>query len=395
MYVILAPNAGDEQVTPHEPDPLPLRTLDAARLLGEVGPARAALARHDGMSAGVVNPRLLLSPLLTREAVLSSKIEGTQTSVDEVLEYEAGIRPPKERYDDLQEVVNYRSALRQAAKAVRTGPIDVPLILSMHGELMSGVRGGKKSPGQFRDEQNWIALQGQGLEAARFVPPAPGRIRDAMRDLVTYADGEDVDVLVQCAVVLAQFEILRPFADGNGRVGRLLVPLFLFQKRAIREPVFYMSEVLEGERERYYDGLRSITAAGDWTGWVAYFLDAVRRQANANVHRVETILDLYVRTKPRIQSLTRSQYAATILDAIFDQPVFTSSQFADKTGIDRRTVNRALGKLTADGLLTVPKGGVGQTPPYYVFSELVDRTEEAAPVPPNPSPPDPPFAGHP
>lgn len=369
-------------MTPPHPQRLPIEDLDASRLLGLVGPARAALARYDGMLAGVINPRILLSPLLTREAVLSSKIEGTQTSVDEVLEFEAGISPPNDRTEDLIEVVNYRTALRQAAEAVRSGPIDVSLILQMHGALMSGTRGEKKSPGQFRDEQNWIARAGQKIDAARFVPPPPDQIRDAMRDLVAYADADDSDVLIQCAVLHAQFEILHPFADGNGRVGRLLVPLFLFQKRAIREPVFYISEILEGERHRYYDGLLDITVAGNLTGWVAYFLDAVRRQANANVQRVETILDLYGRMKRRIQELTRSQYAAAILDAIFDQPVFISSQFAERTGIDRRTVNRALGKLTDEGILTLTKAGAGQSPSYYVFGELVAATQAAAPADP-------------
>jgi len=225
------------------PDVLPLENLDLARLLPKIGPANAALARYDGLLQSVVNPAVLLSPLTQREAVLSSKIEGTQATVDEVLEFEAGMDFDAEKTKDIQEVVNYRKTLTLATSVVDQRPIGLNLLKQMHGVLMDSVRGANKTPGEFRREQNWIGGAGCTIDQASFVPPSPLQLLDHLQAWEAYLASSDVDVLLQCAVVHAQFELIHPFKDGNGRIGRLLIPLFLYQKRVLASPIFYLRTI--------------------------------------------------------------------------------------------------------------------------------------------------------
>ena len=248
----------------------------------------------------MINPSVMLSPLTNREAVLSSRIEGTQATVDEVLEYEAGIEFEGAKVQDIQEIVNYRKALSLATEALADRPLTVSLIRSMHRVLMDSVRGADKSPGQFRVDQNWLGPEGCAIDQATFVPPSPLQLLDHLEAFERYLAGDDLDALVQVAVVHAQFELLHPFKDGNGRIGRLLIPLFLYQKRTLATPMFYLSEYLESHRELYYARLRGISQDGDWTAWVEFFLDAVIQQARANTERVRGILELYGRMKQRV-----------------------------------------------------------------------------------------------
>ena len=360
---------------PYQPDPLPLRNLDVARLISHVGPANAAIARYDGLLQSVVNPAVMLSPLTQREAVLSSKIEGTQATVDEVMEYEAGIEFDPEKTTDIQEVVNYRKALTLASEAINSGPIDLRLILQMHGVLMDSVRGQRKSPGQFRDEQNWIGSHNSTMETAKFVPPAPEKLPKYLQEFERYIAGSDIDTLIQCAVVHAQFEILHPFKDGNGRIGRLLIPLFLFQKNALASPMFYLSEYLEAHREDYYGGLRAISDDGDWTGWILFFLNAIEKQALKNAARVKGILDLYESMKTRVRDITHSQYSTNVLDALFDRPIFQSGDFTERSQIPKATSASALKKLKDAGILLTLREASGSRSAVLAFSELVNLAE--------------------
>lgn len=235
---------GGDPVTPYIPQSLPLSVLDYGRIIRKIGPANAALARYDGLLQSVINPSVMLSPLTNREAVLSSKIEGTQATVDEVLEFEAGIDFDGEKAQDIQEIRNYRKALVLATEVLVDRPFTLSLVCQMHAVLMDSVRGANKTPGQFRLEQNWIGPAGCPIEQATFVPPSPLPLRDHLQAWEAYLAVDDVDMLVQVAIVHAQFELIHPFKDGNGRIGRLLIPLFLFQKRALSRPMFYLSEYL-------------------------------------------------------------------------------------------------------------------------------------------------------
>lgn len=354
---------------------LPLKCLDTDRLIRKVGPANAAIARYDGLLQSIVNPSVMLSPLTNREAVLSSKIEGTQATVDEVLEYDAGIQFDPEKSRDIQEVVNYRKALALASESLGDRPITLFVIKQMHGILMDSVRGANKSPGQFRTEQNWIGAEGSTIETAKFVPPDPLQLPNHLEEFERYLAGDDIDTLVQCAVVHAQFEILHPFKDGNGRIGRLLIPLFLFQKGALASPMFYLSEYLEENRDRYYQHLRAIGTDGGWTGWVEFFLEAIEQQALANTQRVKGILELYDEMKVAVSEITRSQHSPAILDAIFDRPIFRTSDFKERSNVPGPTAKNALRKLKEAGILVTVHEARGSSPAVLAFRELVNQAE--------------------
>ena len=360
---------------PYIPESLPLTNLDHGRLIRLIGPANAALARYDGLLQSVINPRVMLSPLTTQEAVLSSKIEGTQATVDEVLEYEAGIEFDAEKVKDIQEVVNYRSALTLAKETLTQRPLNLALLRQMHGTLMSSVRGADKSPGQFRVHQNWIGPSGCTIEQATFVPPAPQQLLDHLEAFERYLAGDDVDPLVQVAVVHAQFELLHPFNDGNGRVGRLLIPLFLFQKRTLASPMFYLSEYLEAHRDQYYAGLRAVSQQGDWTGWVEFFLSAISEQAQANTVRVRGILELYDRMKIQVSDLLRSQHGLKVLDTLFDRPIFRSNDFVERSGIPRPTALPFLRKLREAGILHALRDASGNQSALFAFRDLLNCAE--------------------
>ena len=360
---------------PYVPQPLPLTGLDPARLIRKIGPANAALARYDGLLQSVINPGVMLSPLTNREAVLSSKIEGTQATVDEVLEYEAGMEFEGQKEQDIQEIRNYRKALTLATESLADRPLNLALIRSMHAVLMDSVRGANKTPGTFRDDQNWLGYEGCEIEQATFVPPAPLQLVDHLQAFERYLAGDDIDALVQVAVVHAQFELLHPFKDGNGRIGRLLIPLFLFQKRALATPMFYLSEYLESHRDLYYARLRGISQDGAWTAWVEFFLDAIIAQASSNTTKVREILDLYERMKKKVTDLTRSQHALKILDTLFDRPIFQSNDFVERTGIPAGTALPFLRTFRDAGVLAVLREKSGRRPSILAFSELLNIAE--------------------
>lgn len=364
---------------PFEPHPLPLTELDWRQLLPLVGQANAALARYDGLLAGIPNPAVMLSPLTTQEAVLSSKIEGTQATVDEVLEQEAGLLKEGEKFQDIQEISNYRTALYQAREYLKDYPIRLGFVRELHRTLMNSVRGQDKTPGEFRLDQNWIGKLGCTMEEATFVPPNPVQLPDHLRDWEAYLDSDDVDFLIQTAVVHAQFELLHPFKDGNGRIGRILIPLFLYQKRVLSQPMFYLSEYLENHRDEYYLRLKGISAENDWNGWIAYFLRATATQAAQNAQRVAAIQALYEEMKRAIHDTTHSQYTVHLLDAIFSKPMFRTSELAqrltDEHGIHEKTAPALLRQLRDAGILREIQPGAGRRSATMCFPRLINLAE--------------------
>jgi len=364
---------------PYEPDVLPLTALDWRRLLPLVGQANAALARYDGLLQGIPNPAVMLSPLTTQEAVLSSRIEGTQATVDEVLEQEAGLLKEGAKFQDIQEISNYRAALYAAREQLKDYPIRLAFVRELHRILMSSVRGQGKTPGEFRKDQNWIGTHGCPIEQASFVPPNPVQLPDHLQAWERYLDSDDADFLLQTAVVHAQFELLHPFKDGNGRIGRILIPLFLFQKRALSQPMFYLSEYLEAHREDYYARLKAISADGDWNGWIAFFLQAIVAQAGTNSARVTAIQSLYEEMKLAIQEATRSQYTVHVLDAIFSKPIFRSSdvtaQLKREFGIHEKTTPGLLRQMRDAGILRELQAGSGRRPATLCFPRLINLAE--------------------
>ncbi len=363
---------------PYIPDSLPLDSIDWAAHVSLIGQANAALARYDGMLQGIVNPRLFLSPLTTQEAVLSSRIEGTQASMEEVLEYEADPREEVEpsKYADIQEIINYRRAMGQAVESLEKRPLCLNLIQELHAILLDSVRGRNKSPGQFRRIQNYIAPPGSPIERATFVPPAPDRLLQALDNWEKYLHFQEKDGLVQLAVIKAQFEIIHPFLDGNGRLGRMLVPLFLFDKKLLSSPVFYLSAYLEAHWEIYFARLRAITQKHDWNGWIQFFLTAVVEQAAVNSDRVRGMLRLYENMKSRIVEITHSQFAIQALDAIFSRPIFRGADFPTISGVPTKQTAAALVRqLIEAGILKVMQPAKGRRSAMLGFPELINLVE--------------------
>ncbi|HOE10095.1 MAG TPA: Fic/DOC family N-terminal domain-containing protein [bacterium] len=368
---------------PYEPESLPLDCIDWAAHVSLIGQANAALARYDGMVQSIVNPLVLLSPLTTQEAVLSSRIEGTQANMEEVLEYEAAPEKPVEptKYDDIQEIINYRRAMGQSVESLKKRPLCLNLVKELHATLLESARGRNKAPGQFRKIQNYIAPPGRPMEEADFVPPSPEKLPAALDNWEKYLHLEEKDVLVQLAIAKAQFEIIHPFLDGNGRLGRMLIPLFLYAKGLLSEPTFYVSAYLEEHRDIYYERLRAISKEKDWNGWITFFLTAVNEQAKQNTQTVRAVMDLYERLKGVIVDLTHSQYALQTLDAIFSRPIFRSTQFQAQAGIPTRpTAGLVLRKLEEGGILKVFEKGSGRRPALIVFSDLINLVEGKAVV---------------
>ena len=358
------------------PDMLPLEGLDHRRLIGLVGQANAELARYDGLlQQGVFDPEVMLSPLTTQEAVLSSRIEGTQATLDEVLEHEAGDLKQGEKGQDIQEIINYRTALSSACLVLDEQPITLALVRQSHRMLMDSVRGEDKSPGEFRLDQNWIGRPGSPIQEATFVPPSPLVMQEHLERWEAYLRGDDIDVLVQLAIVHAQFELIHPFKDGNGRIGRLLVPLFLYQKRALSSASFYLSGYLEAHRDAYYGRLRAISDSGDWDGWISFFLEAVREQARDNGDRVRRLLELYEEMKSEIVQLSRSQYALATLDALFRRPVFQTSEFVQRSAIPKQTALPLLLKLRRAGILEQSRPASGRRAAILTFPRLLAIVE--------------------
>ncbi len=361
---------------PCHPDSLPLSDLRWREILPLVGRANASLARYDGMLQTLPNSAILLSPITANEAVLSSKIEGTQATLDEVLEAEAGLIISETRRGDIEEIGNYRAAVSIAEAALLHRPITLSLIREVHQRLLKGVRGRDKMPGKFRDDQNWIGRRGDPIEKARFVPPSPLVLNSALEEWQTYIGLTTEDPVLQTAVAHAQFEILHPFKDGNGRIGRMLIPLVLYQRRALSRPMFYMSEYLEAHRDDYYDRLLGITAHKDWHGWLTFFLQGMVEQAEANLAKVKSIRDLYEETKRSVIDLTHSQYAMAVVDAFFTRPIISGTTFAQVAGFNNRvTANNMLRLLESNGIITKIRGGSGRTPAIYAFPRLLNIAE--------------------
>ncbi len=363
---------------PFDPKALSTLRVNWKRLIPLIGPANRAIANFNGVLYGLRNPEVLLSPLTTQEAVLSSRIEGTQATLGEVLKFEAGEAPQEEsRVLDIQEILNYREALHQAEEELKTRPFNLNLLLELHRILLNSVRGRDKSRGQFRKVQNWIGSPGSPIERADFVPPDPLSLIDHLTDWERYYHSDQPDLLVQLAIIHAQFEIIHPFLDGNGRIGRILIPLFLFEKRLLTRPVFYLSSYLETNRGEYIERLRALGRQKDsWTGWIEFFLLAITRQADANVEAARRIMELYETLKPRVISLTRSQYAVPILDVLFERPILSAGSFEERPGLPGKTmIVRTLSKLREAGILSVGRAQSGRRPQILIFDELLRLCE--------------------
>ncbi|MBF2760357.1 MAG: Fic family protein [Ectothiorhodospiraceae bacterium AqS1] len=353
--------------------------IDWNRLSALASSANLALGRYDGSLDGAPNTDILLSPLIVHEAASSSRIEGVNITMSEAFRIEVGADDNIERSkrDDSEEVWNYREALNFSIQEIRDGkPISLHLLRQMHEMLMKGVRGHDKSPGAFRGRQNWIGRPGSTIETAEFVPIPQERLLSGLDRWMEYLKNPaGIDPLVQLAIVHFEFEALHPFEDGNGRLGRMLIPLFLHQRGILSYANFYMSDYLERNRELYVDKMRAISRDGQWTQWCAFFLEGIDQQASKNRSKVENMRDLYHKTQDRALEATRSSHAVSAVEFIFSNPVFQGPRFISEAGIPKPTAQRILSVFRKERILATLRQGTGRRPGIYAFWDLLEIAE--------------------
>lgn len=358
----------------------PPKNLDWARLVPAIGRAQYAVAAYGATLKSIPNTNVLISPLATQEAVYSNRIEGTQTTLTQVLTFQAyndhSVGDPAKR-TDAYEVINYRLALDDAIRQLAQIPLSLRIIRSAHRTLMRGVRGHDKTPGKYRSmpDSVWIGPPGSTIKNASFVPCPVEHLTNAMDAWEKFIHSDERDPLVQLAIIHAEFESIHPFLDGNGRMGRLIVPLYMFAKGLLDAPHFYISGFLDQHRDEYYDRLLAVSRDDDWTGWSEFFLKAMEEQANVNRRRAESILTLYSELKEWMVDETRSQYGIRALDWIFEKPVFISSDFIGNSEIPRSAAIRILRILRNSDVLDVLSEARGQRPALLAFGKLLRLAE--------------------
>ena len=358
----------------------PPENLDWTRIVPAIGRAHSAVAAYGAMLESIPNTNVLISPLATQEAVYSNRIEGTQTTLTQVLTFQADenhpIDDPVKRID-AHEVINYRVALDNATRQLEQIPLSLRLIRDAHRTLMRGVRGQDKAPGEYRRIPNsvWIGPPGSTIESADFVPCPVEHLLGAMDTWEKFIHSDEPDPLVQLAIVHAEFESIHPFLDGNGRIGRLIVPLYMVAKGLLQAPHLYISGFLDQHRDEYYGRLLAVSRDDDWTGWSEFFLTAIAEQANVNLSRARSILALYNELKEWVIEETHSQYGVRALDWIFGKPIFRSSDFVKHSEIPSPTASRILRVLRDSDLLTVLSEARGRRPALLAFIRLLRLAE--------------------
>jgi Fic family protein len=352
--------------------------------------AEHALGELSGVTARLVNPYLLGSPLLHREAILSSRIEGTYATAEQLAMFEAGSPPPDERQrNDTREVLNYVDAMRLGVAQLRKIPISLRLIQMVHGRLLKGVRGESQRPGEFRTIQNYIGREPDGILGARFVPPPVPEMRQALEELEKYlhiaphglpAPGQEPDptlapLLVRLALAHYQFETIHPFRDGNGRVGRLLIPLLLISHGRLREPLLYMSGYLERHRDAYYDLMLKVSQAGAWQQWIDFFLRGVAESARESVDLAGTLLGLRDRWQQQFQAARSSALLLKLIDRLFRVPSITIRRAAEVLKVTPAAASHNIGKLVEAAILVERTGR--QRGQVFVAMDILRIVESA------------------
>lgn len=345
---------------PHVPEKLPVNLSTAlydCEIIKLIAKANNAMGAYRGFLINTINPMLLISPLVSQEAVLSSKLEGTHATIEDFINYDAGNEVSVSK-DEMQEVMNYRSALFYALdkmsimsddseEGMHKLPLSVRLIKEMHKILLDNVRGQTKSPGEFKTEQNYIGSSSE----ITFTPLPPELTSDYMANLEKYIHYDEVDLLVQTALIHCQFEMIHPFKDGNGRIGRLLIPLFLYYRDILPVPTFYMSAFFEKDRNLYLEKLSAVSKNNDYATWIKYFLEGVIQQAETNTLKAKAMLNKYNEFKEICVSDISSRYAIALLDEIFKKPAFKAKQIQEVIPGSKGTLYNMLDEFVDKGIL--------------------------------------------
>ena len=367
-----SPNAPSQLLPAHQdihnylafiPNPLPPELLLDTALFSALSDADRALEELAGLGRTMPNPDLLIGPFLRREAVLSSRIEGTQTEIADLYAYEAGQAylpgmkpaPPQE---DIQEVLNYIEALRYGLSRLSNLPVSLRLLRELHERLMAGVRGHQATPGEFRHYQNWIGRHGDGIHAARFVPPPVVEMDAALNQMETYIHSAGrYPPLIRLGLIHYQFEAIHPFLDGNGRIGRLLISLLLHEWALLPLPLLYLSAYFERQRRDYYDLLLAVSQRGTWNEWLIFFLNGVAEQSRDATKRVKQLQDIQQTWRQTLTTARSSSLALQLADSLFENPVLTIPQAQRRLGVrSYHTAQRHVEMLVDAGVLRVWQG---------------------------------------
>ena len=334
------------------PDPLPPSFGWDADLIAALSEADRALGELAGVGRSLPNPHPLIRPFVRREAVLSSRIEGTQASISDLYAYEAvqlGLFAPE---PDVREVHNYVRALEFSLERLSSLPLSLRLMRELHALLMDGVRGERQTPGEFRTRQNWIGAPGCELGEASYVPPPVGEMREALDDLERFVHAEtSLPPSVRLGLIHYQFEAIHPFLDGNGRIGRLLMSLLLCAWDLLPQPLLYLSAYFHAHRDRYYDLLLAVSRDGVWEAWLAFFLHGVADQSRDAIARVQRIQDLRERYREQFQTARAAARLLQVVDLLFARPVLTVGQVGESLGIAYNTAYQYVRQLEEGGLL--------------------------------------------
>jgi len=314
--------------------------------------ADQAVGRLDGVIQTVPNPDFFVYMYVRREAVLSSQIEGTQSTLEDLLAAELEQQPAwRQLPQDVEEVVNYVRAMNYGLARVSDLPLSLRVITEIHRELLTGVRGSHRQPGDFRRSQNWIGPEGAALADATFVPPPVHEMKQALDNFERFLHDQELPALVHAGVAHAQFETIHPFLDGNGRVGRLLITFLLVHRGVLQRPLLYLSVYLKRHRAEYYDRLTAIRESGDWEGWLRFFLTGVAQTAEEAGVTARALLDLREKHRRLIQESVPGVNGLRLLDLLFQRPLVHVNLVKDSLGIAFVTANKLAGQLESLGIL--------------------------------------------
>jgi cell filamentation protein, protein adenylyltransferase len=352
------------------PNPLPPKIIWETKLVASLSRADHILGMLAREGAKLPNPHLLIRPFITREAVLSSKIEGTLATLGEVLAKDAGLQVLS-KPEDLQEVHNYILALDYGLNRLKEFPLSIRLIKEIHQILMQGVRGSHATPGEFRKSQNWIGRAGCTLNTAKFVPPTPEELMDCMGSFEKFLHDKSLPHLIHVALCHYQFETIHPFLDGNGRIGRLLITLLMIERKLLPSPILYLSAFFEATRDEYYRQLYNISSVGSWNEWFLYFLDGVTIQSLDVLSRAERINNLINEWQIKVGN---KEVAQEIIKYLAVNPYITAKKITDRFKVAFTTAQRILKKLESLGV--VQAVATGKRERVFCSSQILNILEE-------------------
>lgn len=334
-----------------KPSPLPPNpelTIDSD-MVKKLVDANRDLVRLDTASKLIPNVELFISMYVMKEALISSQIEGTQCTLDDVLDPDVD----KNTNLDVSEVINYISACSYAINRLKTMPLCNRFLREIHQKLLAGIRGQEKNPGEFRRSQNWIGAANCTLNEARYIPPNVDDMNSALSDLEKYMnEGDDYDPLIRIALIHYQFETIHPFLDGNGRVGRLLILLYLLEQGYLSKPIIYISYFLKKNQIEYYDRISEVRKSGNYEQWVCFFLEAVSAAAKDSLQTIEKLSDLHERNVANLPNTTRkNDNVRKVFDYIEQYPIISIKRTASALNLSYNTVSSIVNKLTQNGVL--------------------------------------------